>query len=534
MDNILNGVLRTTVRQLDVAGGAIYLLADDGATLNLAAHYGVSPDTLLIVTGITPGRSTANENGATPRVYAGSLPELAEGTGVAAVLSVPIWGQGRVQGIITLVNDQPRPWRSADTRLLDAIGRQIGVALTNARLYQEAVRGEAHIRAILQSVADGLLVFDQDGKLALLNPAAEALFTFYPAEAGGPRQAAMLFWRWLQSRGEALYGPDPIEFALPIASLLGTGQQSVAGQCMTQNCGFSDRRDAAWPCWLWPGGIESDELRHCPIYQRIPRRSLIAHSAQVGDASGATWGTVIALHDVTYFRELDDLKGKFVSTVSHELRTPLSVIMLQVSTVLRYYERLEDSDRRGMINEIQQQTHTLRELIEDILELSRFDAKRAMPQKQWFDLVAHCQDAVNAILPTVEEKRLTVDTARCAGSRYIHADPTQIMRVLSNLLSNAVKYTPPGGRIALGLEQVGDLVRLEVSDTGIGIPIDEQIYVFDRFYRVDEAAKMASGTGLGLAITKEIVELHHGRIELHSAPGEGSAFAVYLPIAQVK
>jgi PAS domain S-box-containing protein len=530
MGEMLNGVLRTTVEQLGVMGGGIYLLSEDSTSLEMAAHWGVAADTLNLVTGIYPG-------GPDMRLPWSDLSEpiqevdLVRQTGISAVLSVPIWRQEQVQGVITLVNAQPRPWHHEEVRMLDAIGRQIGVALANARLYAEAVRGEARILTILENVVDGLLVFDQNNTLTMTNRAAEALFSFYSEEHGGAGQAATLLWQWLQSHSELPFAPRSIEFALPTVPLASEAGHAAAAQCLIRGC--AERRSSypAWPCWLLPGGPDDEELRQCAIHRRLPHRAVQAQCAEVRDAAGQVLGTVVTLHDVTYFRELDDLKGRFVSTVSHELRTPLSAVLLQISTLLKYYDRFSDHERRTMIGEVQQQAHVLRELIEDILELSRLDARRSLPQKQWFDLVSYCTEVVNALRPALDEKHLSLDRTQCTGSRYILADPNQVMRVLRNLLSNAIKYTPDGGQITLRLDQAGDKVRLSVTDTGIGITREQQMYIFDRFFRAEEASRMASGTGLGLSITKEIVDLHGGRIELQSTPGEGSTFTVYLPIS---
>jgi PAS domain S-box-containing protein len=525
---MLDGVLRTTVERLGVMGGAIHLLSDDGSVLSLAARHGVSDETLQLVTGIVPGGADRDAIRSTPHVVNGVEPDIPHETGIFAVLSVPIWYQGQVQGVITLLHDQPRPWRTEETRMLDVIGRQIGVARVTARLYTDAVRDEAHIRTILQSVADGLLVFDQDNHLTLMNSAAEALFAFYSPESGGPAQAAARLWEWLQSH--AALPDEPVEFSLPVSSLMQIDRAEVEGQCPLSIHGRVPPLDLAWPCWLHVAGPTGEELRRCPIYARITRCALQARSSVVHDADGQVLGTVIVLHDVTYFRELDELKGRFVSTVSHELRTPLSVVLLQVSTLLKYYDRLPDAQRQEMINEIQQQAHALRELIEDILELSRFDARRSLPQKQWFDLASHCDELLSSLEPSVREKHLRLETIQNLESSYIRADPQQVMRVLRNVVSNAIKYTPEGGQIVLRMEQANGEVRLSVSDTGIGIEPDEQLYVFDRFYRSEKASRMASGTGLGLSITKEIVDLHGGRIELSSTPGEGSTFTIYLPV----
>jgi signal transduction histidine kinase len=514
-------VLQTTVDQLGVVGGAIYLLNSDASSLQMAAHIGISPDTLRLVTGITP-------DGLETRPIIDENLSIREQTGISAVLSVPIWRQEQIQGIITLVHDQTRPWRDDDFRMLDAIGRQIGVALANAELYSEAARGEAQVRAILQSVADGLLVFDQNANLILMNPAAEALFAFYP---GGASKAARYLWEWLQEHHMLGNGTaESIEFALPITPLSGDVTPNFNDQCVLQHCMGTERADLGWPCWLQPSGNLELQVRMCQIYQRIPRRAIQAHSAQVRDGEGSILGNVIALHDVTYYRELDELKGRFVSTVSHELRTPLSAMMLQVSTLLRYYDRIEEESRREMIGEIHEQTNILRELIEDILELSRFDAKRSMPQKQWFYMDDQCQDVIHSLQPMMNEKRINVLFEHESGPRHYYGDPNQLMRAFRNVLSNAVKYTPEDGRVTVRIQQHGTELHLSVEDTGIGIAPDEQPHVFERFFRAESASQIASGTGLGLSITKEIVDLHLGRLELLSQLGVGSTFTICLPI----
>lgn len=519
---MLNGVLRTSVERLGVLGGGIYLLADDQTSLVMAAHYGVPVETLNLVTGIPQQDSDVLLAAPPPP---SEQADLTSRLGISSVLNVPIWRQEQVQGVIALVNNEPRPWTNEEVRMLDAIGRQIGVALANARLYTEAVRDEARVRTILQSVADGLLVFDPANHLTLMNPAAAALFAFYPQEWGGPAQAATLLWDWLRARQAA---SGTTEFEMPVGLPAETLKRLVAEQCAVEGCPAKAGDPLAKPCWLWVSSGEG-RLRDCPLDGHAQRRAIQAQSAEVRDAEGQVQGTVIVLHDVTYFRELDDLKGRFVSTVSHELRTPLSTVLLQVSTLLKYYDRLSEEERRNMIAGVQQQTYVLRELVEDILELSRFDARRATLQRQWFDLAVQCRSVIESLVLTTSEKQIAVQVEGCDSPCYIQGDVSQLSRAIRNLATNAVKYTPPGGHVALRLERAEGGIRLAVSDTGIGIAPEEQKHIFDRFYRTDQAMEMAAGTGLGLSITKEIVDLHDGHIELHSVPGQGSTFTVWLP-----
>ena len=510
---MLARVLQTTVEQLGILGGAIYLLSDDANELQGVAHFGVPAETLGLVSGIIPGGD--------------ALPDVREETGISAVLSVPIWRQDQVQGVITLVHDQPRPWGSDETNMVDAIGRQIGGALANAQLYETAVRNEARLRTMLRSVADGLLVFDTNDQLLLINPAAERLFAFYPADRGGARQAAALLWAWLQRQTES---QEYVEFVLPIETVIDIDDPDVPARCRMTKCVWKSGGDPAWPCWLRGSGIPRDDLPLCDLYHRIKRRAIQAHIAPVGAAGEQALGTVIVLHDVTYFRELEDLKGRFVSTVSHELRTPLTAMIMQVDSLNNYYDRLSDERRQRLIKNAHQQASVLRQMVEDILELSRYDARRARLQTKRFDLSAQCLEVTESLEAMLAEKNITLDMTQCARPAMVLGDPGQLTRAFRNLVSNAIKYTPTGGRITIRLSKTPGEVRLAVEDTGIGIAPEEQSHVFDRFFRAQTAEAHATGTGLGLAITKEIIDLHNGRLELASTPGRGSTFTIVLPV----
>ncbi len=521
-DEMLNGVLHVVTEQLDVQASAVYLLDQSRATMTRVASY-VAPSH---APAIQLPDSLAPELGELNRA-------LAQAVDVPSVLAVPIWRQAQVEGAIALLHGQPRTWDEGEHRMLDAIGRQLGIALANARSYASAVQGEARIRTILQSVTDGLLVFDKNDDLLLMNPAAEEMLQFYALADGGERRAATRLWAWLHDHTTTHPQQQRVEFMLPHAPLGLENERAVfAADCGVAQCGLLAQgdADALWPCWLHPGELPLEEAAQCKLYKRARLIAVQAERAPVSHEEGDVLGTVIVLNDVTHYRELDELKGRFVSTVSHELRTPLSTILLQIGTLLKYYDRFDEPERRAMIGDIQAQSQVLRDLVEDILELSRFDARRSLPQKQWFDIVATCQNVLESMTPAIKEKALTVDRAQCGGSRYVMGDPNQLQRAIRNLVSNAIKYTPPGGTITLALHQQDRNLVLTIADSGIGIAPEEQEHIFDRFYRTRQAVDMASGTGLGLPITREIVEMHGGSIAFESTPGAGSTFTITLPL----
>ncbi len=525
IDEMLDGVLSVVTGQLEIHGSAIYLPDAQRHGLTMSAGHGIAPERLphrIALPGSANGTFARLEE-VLSAVRAGVTDEL------PAVLPVPIWQQGRIEGLIVLAHQAPRTWTTGEKRMLDAIGRQLGVALANAHSYASAVQGEARIRTILESVTDGLLVFNKDHNLMLMNPAARALFAFYTLSNGDEQQSARLLWDWLQAY------PDQqrISFALPTAPLHEEDRLALSATCDIPGCPKETNPMPGWPCWLYPGALPPEEVKQCAFYQQTRKLAIEAQRAPVRNEQGDMLGTLVVLNDVTHYHELDALKGQFVATVSHELRTPLSAILLQISTLLKYYERFDETERHAMIEEIQEQSQILRNLIEDILELSRLDANRSMPKKQWFDFIAAVREVLGGLELTIREKQLEIDTTRCIGSRYIMADPNQIKRVIRNLVGNAVKYTPPGGRVAITVRQEDHHLVAEVVDNGIGISKEHLPHIFERFYRAPGAVNMAPGTGLGLPITKEIAELHGGRIRVQSDPGSGSTFTVYLPIGSL-
>ncbi|WP_162909166.1 GAF domain-containing protein [Aggregatilinea lenta] len=530
VNRMLDGVLRLITDMMPVSGAALYLVNEERTSLDLVVHTGMPLDELNAAAGVPTGPGYDAWFNELRLAKKTSDPQAVFRFGADHALNVPFWQQNQVQGVLSLIHDDGGLWQEGELSMFDAIARQICIAVSNARSYMAAVRGEAQIRAILHNVADGLLVFDHSGGLLLMNPAAEALFGFYPSALGGAKRVSDILWSWLQTHLENGHLPLSVEFVMPANGIDAEEESAVEQWCEIDGCP-SQSDDKTMPCWLFVQNETFGSIAQtCPIYRRVPRRAVNARVAEVRDTADQFLGTVIGLHDVTYYRDLDDLKNQFVSTVSHEMRTPLSTVVLQIGTVLAYYDRLTETERREMLHEIQEQAHVLRDLIEDILGVSRLDARREYPEKQRFDLAARCRALVSVMRTQIQQKNLRIDLDGCSDSLEITADIDQIERVFRNLTSNAIKYTPAGGEIRVRLTQSHGEAHLSVIDSGIGIPPEDQLYVFDRFYRADQAALIAHGTGLGLSICKELVELHGGRIDVHSEPGKGSTFTVHLPL----
>jgi signal transduction histidine kinase len=260
--------------------------------------------------------------------------------------------------------------------------------------------------------------------------------------------------------------------------------------------------------------------------------SIQAHAAKVRNEEGQLIGTVIVLRDITALKEIEQMKARFMAGITHELKTPLAVIKLHSKNMLSYHARLPEQKREDLLTSIQSQVKLLEKLIENILELSRLDAGALKIERQPLNLATLIDRVVADLQPLAEEKQIALRWQKPAAAMTILADPGQMERVVRNLVDNALKYTPTGGSVEVrqetGVKNDRPVVKMSVIDTGMGIPLEHQRQVFDRFYRVDPSHTVP-GTGLGLAIVKEIVNAHDGEINLESAPGRGSAFIVTLP-----
>lgn len=229
--------------------------------------------------------------------------------------------------------------------------------------------------------------------------------------------------------------------------------------------------------------------------------------------------------------EASRMKDEFLATVSHELRTPLNAI-LGWSGILR--RKADDTESIAQASEtIERNARLQAQLIEDLLDISRIVTGRMRLDVQPVELPVVIQAALDAVRPAADAKNIRLQTVLDPRAGPVSGDPGRLQQVLWNLLSNAVKFTPKGGRVQIHLERINSHVAITVSDTGPGISPDFLPYVFDRFRQADSSfTRLHQGLGLGLAIVRQLVELHGGSVEAHSAGhGYGATFTVRLPIS---
>ena len=235
---------------------------------------------------------------------------------------------------------------------------------------------------------------------------------------------------------------------------------------------------------------------------------------------------------VERLEQLDQAKTTFVSTVSHELRTPMTSVLGYTDMLLGETAGPVTSEQRGMLEAARRNGRRLLRLIEDLLTVSSIENGTFTFDSRPVDLRTATRGALEAVRPLLADRDLELRVDLGPGELEVVGDPDHLERVALNLLVNAVKFTPDGGHVEVRLgEQLGNAV-LEVSDTGIGIPPDEQPQLFERFYRTTTAQELeVPGTGLGLSIVRTIVVSHGGRVAVRSSPGAGTTFRVDLPLS---
>ena len=226
----------------------------------------------------------------------------------------------------------------------------------------------------------------------------------------------------------------------------------------------------------------------------------------------------------------EEERRRFVSDASHELKTPLASIRLLTDSILQD-ENIDRETTREFVGDIGEAADRLIHISQELLELNRLDEGRTILQEP-VDVNRQAEKTCRMLAPLAEETQVTLET--CLGEDCVaRCSPEDVNQIFRNLMENAIKYNVPGGRVTVATCRERDSIRLEVSDTGVGIPADDMGRIFERFYRVDKArSRAAGGTGLGLSIVRDTVRLHGGAISVGPNEPTGTTFTVLLPAWQ--
>jgi two-component system sensor histidine kinase NblS len=341
------------------------------------------------------------------------------------------------------------------------------------------------LELVLMSIADGVVVCDRDNKVQIVNRAATEIFA---------KDAKDLLGKPLVVCTE---GPDQPQICQVVQA-------------------FTDTT-------ISPGSLE-------PVMQQITLGELTVrlHIAPI-ILNKEFLGSVIIMQDNTKQAELEKMKNEFMSNVSHELRTPITSIKSYVDTLCNHGEKLDPDIHREFLQIIDNEADRLMHLVNDVLELSKFEEAERELEMVPMDIHRACESAIRSLNLMARDRGIELELVGCENLPLANINQESIERVIINLLTNGIKYTPEGGKVSVILAHEKDEVAIHIKDTGIGIPEDALEHIFDRFYRVEKKVHTIKGTGLGLTIVKKIVEKHEGRLDVTSSLGEGSTFSFYLP-----
>jgi PAS domain S-box-containing protein len=354
---------------------------------------------------------------------------------------------------------------------------------------------------LIQVASVWINVVDLDGKVTLWNREAERISGYSREEVIGHNK----IWEWLY--------PDP-----EYRNAIWQGQQQIRVE------------------------DESSRMVETTIRTKAGEGKVIAwFGTPLFDENGTSTGWVVVGHDVTEQKSseqrlqsyvatvarLSEEKDRFLSTASHELRTPLAIIRGFADLLSR--DETLNAEQQAKVERIKTQSERLDTLLAALLDISRIEAKKSNLTLQEIDLAPVLQRVIDALKPQMDAKEQRFVYAR--RSVRVYADPIAVEQVLINLLTNAIAYTPRKGRIAIDLHNMDEMVRIDISDTGIGITAEEQKEIFNEFYRSRAAHEInPDGTGLGLSIVKRLVEEMNGSIWVRSSGrGRGSTFSITLP-----
>lgn len=393
-------------------------------------------------------------------------------------------------GVIYLFRSQSVQFSADDRRMLASFADYTAIAVNNARLYESAVTERRRLDALLESSADGIMVLDADLTITRINQALVSLTGWRVDQAVGYHYTAVVNWA---RRGSERTLEDAVREGWP------SGENRplyVKGE-------LARRR----------GSIVNVDIMYAPLLGR----------------DGRLLNVMGIVRDITRFREADALKATFISVVSHELKTPVAIIRGYAETLQRPEARRNPMLVNELLEEIVEETDRLSNLVDDLLDASRLEAGGlSFREVEAVDLEEIARQVVERYAAQAPDHDLILDFAD--GFPTIDGDPARLEQVLDNLVSNAIKYSPQGGevRVEAGFTLVD--VTIAVQDNGVGIPLDEQRRIFERFYRVEgPETRGVSGTGLGLYLVRAIVEAHGGHIGVESRLGEGATFYVTLP-----
>ncbi len=351
------------------------------------------------------------------------------------------------------------------------------MSLKLGEMVETISRDRTRLAAILDNMADGVIMTDTDGSITMANHAARILFR-------------------IRDKGEMTL----------IEAIRDHEMDDLLKQCL---------KTAQMQTAQYESGTSQRFIRVIAV--PIVHRELK--------------GTLLLVQDLTDLRDLQTTRRELIGNISHEFRTPLAGIKAMVETLRD--GAVDDRERAtDFLYRIDEEVDRLTQIVAELTELSRIETGKAELSLEPVDLNLLVEDVISQLGPQIERQKLSCELKLTVDLPSVQADELRVRQVIVNIVHNAIKFTPPGGRITLATRVDDGSVVVDISDTGAGIARSDLAHVFERFYKGDMARSGGTGTGMGLAIAKHVVEAHGGmiRVESGEGKGKGSAFSFSLPL----
>jgi PAS domain S-box-containing protein len=489
LDTVLGRILTISIEMLAGQAGLIALRAQ--GRWRVAVSQSLSP---AFLRQIEPLLGTVPEH-EEPELY--ELPEInrllqgltrAASLGLLTGVALPLIARNEVVGVLFVFRNYLGMFSANDKALLQSFADQAAIAVHNAQLYTQQRYEERRIAALLDAVGDGLLILTADHTIEHCNPALARMLGVSMDQIRGHQHDKVI--RWAKKKDG-----------------MSLEQAEIGGWPLTPNA-----------LLYVEGDLERSVGPALPV--GITYAPLLS-------TDGVLRNVIGVVRDITRFREAEELKSTFVSVVSHELKTPVALIKGYVSTLRREDASWDRDIVKDSLAVIEEEADRLTDLIENLLDASRLQAGALSMNLSDVDLSALARRIAERF--QTQENRHNIVAAFPSNFPVILADEDRLAQVLSNLISNAIKYSPSGGEITLRGQVHPQQVVVCISDQGPGIAVGDIPYIFDRFYRAQEASKTTKGAGLGLYLARAVVEAHGGRIWVDSKSSEGARICFSLP-----
>jgi signal transduction histidine kinase len=498
LDEFLTQMINLTTDTIGASKGSFFLMDESGQELQrfiaaraLDPHAKQKVSVQILRSGLAAW-VIANEQSALvrdtdddPRWM--TLEDDREKSRVRCVICVPFFAQDHLRGVMTLEHPQPNKFTPDDLRLVEAAASQVGSALHNAQLFDQAQARQQELNAVLNNISEALIMLDSNMRLHLFNPAAAELFgQEYAQQAKGLHLDAL-----------AKLTNKPMFEAL------------------MQRIGSVDF---------------SNQLNHSfDLEDPLTRKDYAVSVTSITYGRAADLpltGYVIALHDISSLKDLNRLKTHLIDMAAHDLKNPIGVLR-------GYLEVIKADTEMGLMPEeeflenMHKAIKRMEGLVGSMLDIQRTDVPLMTELIEPKALIETVLDDMQLSL-ALHNHQLAQDLLEPMLS--IKGDFARLREVMNNLVENAIKYTPDGGTITLSAASDENRFRFHVADTGYGIPFEQQEHIFQRGFRAQQdSTAHINGTGVGLSLCKEIIERHGGRMWFTSKVGEGSTFGFWVP-----